>query len=141
MRAVIQYCRRNATMSDLMMRGFTQARQPAGRSVLTHSVEALRIALRTYQTRQELPDLSARERADIGVSHATALAEAARLPWDTAPRPRRKNPEGVIGWLQRALERARTRRLLAQMQAREWADIGIDRSGADEEANKQMWRS
>ena len=47
---------------------------------------AIRLALRTQLTRQELPDLSDHLLADIGVSRAAALAEAERLPWDLAPR-------------------------------------------------------
>jgi uncharacterized protein YjiS (DUF1127 family) len=127
-------------MSDLTMTRFTQARQPAGRAVLHHPVAALRLALRAYLTRQALPDLTARERADIGISHTAALAEAARLPWDTAPRSHRQGPAGVTGRLQRALERGRTRRLLTRMQARELSDIGISPSDAQAEASKPMWR-
>jgi uncharacterized protein YjiS (DUF1127 family) len=121
-------------MSDLMMTSLTQARRQAGGSVLAHPVDALRIVLRTYLTRRALVDLTARERADIGVTHQAALAEAVRLPWDTAPGPRKA---GRIG---QALERARTRRLLAQMQARDLSDIGIGRASAQEEANKTMWQ-
>jgi uncharacterized protein YjiS (DUF1127 family) len=121
-------------MSDLMMTRFTQVQ--AGGSVLAHSVAVLRVVLRTWLTRQALPDLTARERADIGVTHKAALAEAARLPWDTATGGR-----ATMGRIEQALERARTRRLLAQMQARDYGDIGIGRSEALAEANKRMWQA
>lgn len=127
-------------MSDLMMTRFTQARRQGSRVAMDRPVAALRLALRTWLTRQALPELTARELADIGMTQTTALTEAARLPWDSAPGPRRRIPGGVLGQVQQALERARTRRLLARMQAREWSDLGISRSVAQAEADKPMWR-
>jgi uncharacterized protein YjiS (DUF1127 family) len=32
-----------------------------------------------------LLEMTPRELSDIGISRATAIAEASRLPWDTAP--------------------------------------------------------
>jgi uncharacterized protein YjiS (DUF1127 family) len=123
-------------MSDLMTTRFTQARHPVGQVVRGHPIAALHLALRTYWTRQALPELTARELADIGLTRDAAMAEAARLPWDTKPRARR----GTIGRIQQALERARTRRLLARLQARELSDIGIGRAEQQTEASKPMWR-
>ena len=45
-----------------------------------------RLAVRTQLTRQQLPELSPHLLADIGVTRSAAMAEAARLPWDLAPR-------------------------------------------------------
>ncbi|MBS0639272.1 MAG: DUF1127 domain-containing protein [Acetobacteraceae bacterium] len=50
---------------------------------------AVRLAIRTQVTRQQLPDLPDHILADIGVSRSAALAEAARQPWDLTP-PRRR---------------------------------------------------
>jgi uncharacterized protein YjiS (DUF1127 family) len=127
-------------MSDLMMTRFTSARRSAGRAVLEHPIETLRIALRTYLTRQALPDLSARELDDLGISSGNAITEAARLPWDTAPGPRAGVPAGVFGGIQAALERARTRRLIGRLQTREPRDIGVSPSDAQTEAGKPFWR-
>lgn len=127
-------------MSDLMTARLTWVRQAAVRTVLDYSFAAFRIALRTYQTRQALRDLTARELADIGITPTAAVTEAARLPWDIQPRGPRSISDSVIDRPQQALERARTRRILSQMQARELSDIGIGPSGAETEASKPMWR-
>lgn len=127
-------------MSDLMVTRFAPVRQGVSRTAPQRLLKALRIVWRTYRTRQDLPELTERELADIGVAPVTALAEAARLPWDAAPRLRRPVPNGLAGYLHRALERARTRRLLARMQAREFRDIGISPSDAQAEASKPFWR-
>ena len=47
---------------------------------------AVRLAVRAQTTRHALRGLTDRELADIGVSRATAMAEAQRMPWDLAPR-------------------------------------------------------
>jgi len=126
-------------MSDLTITRFVSARQPTGRSAVASSLAAMRVALRTYMTRQALPQMTARELSDIGLTQHAALAEAARLPWDTGRGPRRPAP-GVFADLQRAWHRARTRRLLAEMTAHELRDIGVTPSDAQAEANKPFWR-
>ncbi len=132
-------------MSDLTIPGFISARQPgarptAGRTASVSPLAALRLVLRTHLTRRALTRLNARELTDIGLTPHAALTEAARLPWDTAPGPRRHNADGVFAEIQRAWHRARTRRLLAQMNAQELRDIGVTPSDAQEEANKPFWR-
>jgi uncharacterized protein YjiS (DUF1127 family) len=102
-------------------------------------IRCLRIVLRTYLTRRALPELTPRERADIGISASAALAEAARLPWDI--NPRRGGPTaGVVDAVERALERARTRRLISRLEPRELRDIGVSASAAQMEASKAFWR-
>ncbi len=103
-------------MSDLMMPRFASARPAASQANSGRLVALVRLALRTYLTRQALPDLSPRELTDIGLSASTAIAEAARLPWDVAPVPRRSTP-GIRGAIQRTLERVRARRLAARLQS------------------------
>ena len=76
----------------------------------------LRMALRTYMTRRDLPDLSPRQLADIGLSPSMVLAEAARLPWDLASMP---GPHPNINAIQHRLERARVRRLAARLEKTE----------------------
>jgi uncharacterized protein YjiS (DUF1127 family) len=127
-------------MSDLLVTRFAPVRERVSRAEPQRLLKALRIVWRTYRTRQALPELTDRELADIGVASVAALAEAARLPWDAAPRPGQPAPTGVAGFVHRALERARTRRLLARMQAREFRDIGISRFDAQIEASKPFWR-
>lgn len=122
-------------MSDFTLTQFVSVRSPTtGRwpSIL-HTM------LRTYLTRQSLPELTARELADVGLSSSAALAEAARLPWDVTPNPRRPN-SGIVGRLQHMLERARSRRLLARLEARELRDFGVSPTDAQFEANKPFWR-
>jgi uncharacterized protein YjiS (DUF1127 family) len=106
-------------MSDLTLDRFVATRQPTGRATAAPSIAALRIALRTYLTRQALPELTARELSDIGLTRYAALTEVARLPWDTDPGPRRRAPQGMLAEIQRAWQRTRTRRLLASMNPRE----------------------
>ncbi len=72
-------------MSDVMMTRFDRARPAAGRTGWAHPVYALRLMLRTWRTRRQLLQLTPRELSDIGISRATAIAEAARLPWDIGP--------------------------------------------------------
>ena len=127
-------------MSDITVTRFVSARQPTGRSAVAASLTALRVALRTYMTRQALPHMTARELSDIGLTPHAALAEAARLPWDTNRGPRRRSSQGAFSGLQRAWHRARTRRLLAEMTARDLRDIGVTPSDAEAEANKPFWR-
>ncbi len=76
-------------MSQLTMTRFAQPRQAAGSAGWSHLAGALRLLLRTWTTRDDLAELSDRELADIGVSRATALAEARRMPWDLTPVQRR----------------------------------------------------
>jgi uncharacterized protein YjiS (DUF1127 family) len=127
-------------MSDLTLPRFTAARQTTGRPGTTSLIAALRLAVRTHLTRQALPELTARELSDVGLTRHAALDEAARLPWDTDPSPRRRAPEGLFGDIQRAWHRARTRRLLGEMDAHELRDIGITPTDAETEANKPFWR-
>jgi uncharacterized protein YjiS (DUF1127 family) len=48
----------------------------------------LRRTLQAVETRRHLAGMDARMLADIGISRAEALTEAARAPWDLTP-PRR----------------------------------------------------
>jgi uncharacterized protein YjiS (DUF1127 family) len=136
-------------MSDFTMSRFTSTSPASGRAGtgsaaggagMGRRFAVLRTVLRTYHTRQALPELTVRELTDIGLSPAAALAEAARLPWDTTPAPRR-HPSGVIDAIQSAWQRARTRRLLSRLQARELRDFGVSPSDAQMEATKPFWRS
>jgi uncharacterized protein YjiS (DUF1127 family) len=72
-------------MSDLTMTRFDHARPAAERAGWAHPVDALKLMLRTWLTRRALLELTPRELSDIGVSRATAIAEASRLPWDVGP--------------------------------------------------------
>src|SRR5258708_39522142 len=101
-------------MSDFTMSRFTStppaagrasAAGRAGRAGMGRRFAVLRTALRTYLTRQALPELTVRELADIGVSSAAALAGAARLPQDTSTGPR-GHPSGVLNGLQSARQPA-----------------------------------
>jgi uncharacterized protein YjiS (DUF1127 family) len=127
-------------MSDFTMTRFVATRPEAGRADADHLIAALRVALRTYMTRQAMPELSARDLADIGLSSSAALAEAARLPWDIIPGPRR-NRSGIMSSIQRAWERARTRRLISRLQPRDLRDFGVSPSDAQSEASKPFWRA
>ena len=127
-------------MSDLTLQRFTTARRPAGRSGVKSVITMLRQAFRTHLTRQALPELTERQLADIGVTRYAALTEAARLPWDSDPGPRRGGSGNVSGRLQQAWHRARTRRLLAEMSSQDLRDIGVPPTEAEVEANKPFWR-
>lgn len=105
-------------MSDFPMTRFDSVRPSAERVSARHPAGWVRKAFRIYLTRRALTDLSAREFADIGISPTEAMTEAARLPWDTNPGPCRRKA-GFIGAIQGALERARSRRLISRMSARE----------------------
>jgi uncharacterized protein YjiS (DUF1127 family) len=72
-------------MSDVLMTRFDHARPAAERTGWAHPIYALRLMLRTWRTRRALLELTHRELSDIGVSRATAIAEASRLPWDVGP--------------------------------------------------------
>jgi uncharacterized protein YjiS (DUF1127 family) len=72
-------------MSDAMMTRFEHARPDAGRAGWHHPLDSLRLVWRTYRTRQALLDMTPRELSDIGISRATAVQEASRMPWDIAP--------------------------------------------------------
>jgi uncharacterized protein YjiS (DUF1127 family) len=126
-------------MSDFTMFRLASAQPVAGRAGKENLVARLRAVLRTYVTRRMLPELTPRELADIGLSASAALAEASRLPWDTAPTPRRDGP-GIMSNIRRGLERARTRRLLSRLQMRELRDIGASPSDAQAEAAKPFWK-
>ena len=112
-------------MSDLMMIRFAPSRRSADGALPYHPVAMLRVVLRTYLTRQALPNLTARELADIGLDPAAAVAEAARLPWDTMPGPQGQGAPGMLARLQHVLERIRVRRLMARRQA---PDLSIYRA-------------
>ncbi|WP_137127511.1 DUF1127 domain-containing protein [Roseomonas sp. HF4] len=49
----------------------------------------LRRALHAVESRRQLAQMDRRMLADIGISRAEALEEAARAPWDLTPRGRR----------------------------------------------------
>ncbi len=127
-------------MSDFIMTRFEPAQPVAGRADARRSIPSLHMMLRAHRTRAALANLSARERADIGVSSAVALAEAARLPWDVNPGPRRR-PAGILGAITRAFERFRTRRLIARLDVRELRDLGLGPSAAQAEASKFFWQT
>jgi uncharacterized protein YjiS (DUF1127 family) len=130
-------------MSDMMMTRSQSIRPTVGPAGARHLVALLpgmlRLAFRAYVTRKALPELTPRERADIGVSSAAALAEAARLPWDVNPGPRRQGG-GIVGAIQSAFERARTRRMIARLEARDLRDIAVSPSEARAEAAKFFWQ-
>lgn len=46
----------------------------------------LRRVLQAIESRRHLAEMDARMLSDIGISRAEALREAARAPWDLAPR-------------------------------------------------------
>ncbi len=71
-------------MSQTTMTHFAPARTVSNRG-WTHLANAVSVMFRTWTTRHDLPQMTARELADIGVSRATAMAEARRLPWDLKP--------------------------------------------------------
>ncbi len=127
-------------MSDLTAADFVSRPQPTGHFTAAALVVNLRVAVRTYMTRQALPHMTARELADIGLTPHAALAEAARLPWDTNGGPPRRASLGTLAGVQRAWHRVRTRRLLAKMTCRDLRDIGVTPSDAETEANKPFWR-
>jgi uncharacterized protein YjiS (DUF1127 family) len=85
---------------------FPSVHQPAIRPVVAAAWHRLHIAFRVYSTRQALPNLTARELADIGITSSAALAEAARLPWDAGPVPR-QHRGGLLSALERAMEHVR----------------------------------
>jgi uncharacterized protein YjiS (DUF1127 family) len=126
-------------MSDFLMTRCTPVGPTARRLIVRPLFRSLRIAFRTYLTRQALPELTPRELADIGVSPSTALAEAARLPWDFDPEPRPRKP-GIIHAIGHVLERARSRRLISRLELRELRDFGVSPSDAQAEATKWFWR-
>jgi uncharacterized protein YjiS (DUF1127 family) len=72
-------------MSDTTMSRFERARPEAAQAGRTHPIDALRLMWRAYRSRQALLQLTPRELSDIGVTRATAIAEASRMPWDIAP--------------------------------------------------------
>jgi uncharacterized protein YjiS (DUF1127 family) len=51
-------------------------------------LDRLRLVLHAIASRRHLAEMDQRMLADIGISRAEALEEAARAPWDLAP-PRR----------------------------------------------------
>jgi uncharacterized protein YjiS (DUF1127 family) len=98
---------------DLIINPSAPARSAREISGWDQLVAAVRLALRTWLTRGALPELSAQQLADIGVSRATALAEAARLPWDAASaRQRRRAMSGRWAALRQRMEGGRLRHLI-----------------------------
>lgn len=103
--------------------------------------------IRVIISRRELLDRDPRLLADVGLSRAEALAEAARAPWDTLPPPRRPggSEEGhrspmLLKSLGKAYRRYRSRQRIAGLDARTLKDIGVTFAEAEEEANKPLWR-
>jgi uncharacterized protein YjiS (DUF1127 family) len=127
-------------MSGFTMNRFASPGLAATRPGVGHPISLPLAVFRTYLTRRALPELTPHELADIGLSSSAAMAEAARLPWDTLPGPRR-SPPGLLSRIQFALERARTRRLISRMEARELRDLGVSPSDAQLEATKPFWRA
>ena len=126
-------------MSDLMMMGFQSVRPAAGRMGAQSWAAWFRMVLRAHRTRQALLQLTPEERADVGISCSAALKEAARLPWDVTPGPRRSTG-GAWAAVQRVLERARTRRLIGRMEPRDLRDIAVSASTARDESGKFFWQ-
>ncbi len=104
-------------MSDLFVTRFMRAPQ-RNSGGWNHMVAAVTLAWRTHATRQALPELSDHLLADIGLSHSAALAEAARLPWDTHAMRRRRRGRGLWSVIQRRLEWIRMRRLFTDARLR-----------------------
>jgi uncharacterized protein YjiS (DUF1127 family) len=127
-------------MSDFTMNRFASPGRAAEHPGVDHPISLPLAVFRTYLTRRALPELTPHELADIGLSSSAALAEAARLPWDTSPGPRR-SPLGLLSRIQFAWERARTRRLISRLDARELRDLGVSPSDAQLEATKPFWRA
>jgi uncharacterized protein YjiS (DUF1127 family) len=127
-------------MSDFTVTRLAAARAAADRNGTDRLFAVLRMMFRTYMTRKDLLNLTSRELADVGLSASTALAEAGRLPWDSDPRPVRGG-SGLSGRIQRAWQRARTRRLLSRLEARELRDFAVSPSDAQFEATKPFWRA
>ncbi len=109
---------------------------------------AMDTALRTIVTRRELVELDEHALADVGLTRAEALAEAARGPWQTEPRPRperpRRTPSPLVSrvWthMQEAWRRYRSRQAITGLNARMLKDIGVSYAEAEFEANKAFWR-
>lgn len=101
-------------------------------------------------TRRNLTELEPRLLADIGLTRAEALAEAARKPWDLQPpgdlQPRRRQPAGgqrsptTLHRVRRVLRRWQSRRQIASLDTRVLKDIGVTYTEAEVEANKPFWR-
>jgi uncharacterized protein YjiS (DUF1127 family) len=72
-------------MSGLLRTQFEPIQPIAGQAKLALLIEVFRLMLRTWQTRRALLEMTPRELSDIGISRATAIEEASRLPWDIAP--------------------------------------------------------
>jgi uncharacterized protein YjiS (DUF1127 family) len=72
-------------MSGLLISRFNPLQPATDRKGLAEWSELLRLVLRTWQTRRALLEMTPRELSDIGISRATAIEEASRLPWDIAP--------------------------------------------------------
>jgi uncharacterized protein YjiS (DUF1127 family) len=88
------------------------ARDAGGRGGWDRMAGAFKLAVRTYRSRQTLPELPNHLLADIGIDRATALAEAARLPWDMRPARRTAEAHGVWPAIGRRIEAFRVRELL-----------------------------
>lgn len=128
-----------------------------GDSALRGRVDAARnataMALRTIITRRGLIELDERALADVGLTHAEALNEARRAPWDLgnsgrAPRQQPGRPQSVRSTtvatlrmrLREAMRRRRSRMAITDLDQRMLKDIGISYSEAEFEANKAFWR-
>jgi uncharacterized protein YjiS (DUF1127 family) len=72
-------------MAALLMTRSDHAPPHTGEAGWAHWANVVMLMLRTYQTRRALLDMTPRELSDIGISRATAIEEASRLPWDIAP--------------------------------------------------------
>lgn len=101
-------------------------------------------------TRRQLAEMDDRMLSDLGISRSDALAEADRLPWDFSDDRACRSGRGVgrasSGWLTRAAaglreaaRRYRTRRQIAELDARALRDIGLTWAEAEREANKPFW--
>jgi len=109
-------------MSALIISRASSARSAHGVRGWDRLTAAIRLALRTHATRQTLPEMPDHLLADIGLTRADAVAEAARLPWDTNPR-RRRRFTGLAGGIKQALENARKRQIFTRLRRGVVSDV------------------
>ncbi len=95
-------------MSFLINNRSLAAHDAGGRGGWDHLVAAVKLAMRARASRRALPELPDYLLADIGMDRATALSEAARLPWDTGPV---RAPDSLWATLVQRVERARVKEI------------------------------
>jgi len=78
------------TLGFLRGLGFTWPSLAVSGTTLRGFGRAVRHAQRVLASRRLLAEMEPRMLADIGITHAQAIEEARRAPWDIAPLPRRR---------------------------------------------------